>query len=227
MHVLRIFFPILAFLNWCRTWWHQPYMVVVVAIVITLVLGLSASGLWIIWKRRDQALVSYKPVDNPVDSVIAEQELQPLRTEVATAWWIVYSMVKHSTLWRVTMTDFCKSSFKILSTGSIRANLPFHGFIWCYISWATTIKGKLFTFFFCGIQNYCGNCKTDIESKVSPISQNLRMVLVCGSIILNVRSNLVTASRCEMLFVLYSCSRIRKKTYCDGQIILQTNAARL
>lgn len=60
-------------------------MVVVVAIVITLVLGLSASGLWIIWKRRDQALVSYKPVDNPVDSVIAEQELQPLRTEVATA----------------------------------------------------------------------------------------------------------------------------------------------
>ncbi|KAI8534932.1 hypothetical protein RHMOL_Rhmol10G0135000 [Rhododendron molle] len=68
-----------------QTWWHQPYMVVVVAIVITLVLGLSASGLWIIWKRRDQALVSYKPVDNPVDSVIAEQELQPLRTEVATA----------------------------------------------------------------------------------------------------------------------------------------------
>lgn len=64
-----------------QTWWQQHYVVVVVAIIITVVLGLSASSLWVIWKRRDQTLVSYKPVD----SVIPEQELQPVHTQVDTA----------------------------------------------------------------------------------------------------------------------------------------------
>ncbi|KAL6993812.1 hypothetical protein U1Q18_052562 [Sarracenia purpurea var. burkii] len=57
-----------------RTWWQQHYVVVVVAILVTIILGLSASGGWIIWRRKQQALGSYKPVD----AAISEQELQPL-----------------------------------------------------------------------------------------------------------------------------------------------------
>ncbi|KAA8531614.1 hypothetical protein F0562_006323 [Nyssa sinensis] len=57
-----------------RTWWQQHYLVVVVATIIALILGLSASGAWFVWRRRQQALVAYKPVDDAVP----EQELQPL-----------------------------------------------------------------------------------------------------------------------------------------------------
>ncbi|KAH7850984.1 hypothetical protein Vadar_005569 [Vaccinium darrowii] len=57
-----------------QTWWQQHYMVVVVSIAVALVLGLSASGGWIIWRRKQQTLNSYRPVD----AVIPEQELQPL-----------------------------------------------------------------------------------------------------------------------------------------------------
>lgn len=57
-----------------QTWWQQHYMVVVVSIAFALVLGLSASGVWIIWRRKQQTLNSYRPVD----AVIPEQELQPL-----------------------------------------------------------------------------------------------------------------------------------------------------
>ncbi|XP_059659326.1 aspartic proteinase 36-like [Cornus florida] len=57
-----------------RMWWQQHYLFVVVAIVVTLILGLSASGAWFIWKRRQQSVISYKPVDGAVP----EQELQPL-----------------------------------------------------------------------------------------------------------------------------------------------------
>ncbi|KAG5535552.1 hypothetical protein RHGRI_023349 [Rhododendron griersonianum] len=57
-----------------QTWWQQHYMVVVVSIVVALILGLSASGGWIIWRRKQQSLNSYRPVD----AVIPEQELQPL-----------------------------------------------------------------------------------------------------------------------------------------------------
>ncbi|CAK9144000.1 unnamed protein product [Ilex paraguariensis] len=56
-----------------RTWWQQHYLVVV-AVIATLILGLSASGAWFIWRRREQSHVSYKPVD----SAALEQELQPL-----------------------------------------------------------------------------------------------------------------------------------------------------
>ncbi|KAF7136394.1 hypothetical protein RHSIM_Rhsim08G0096600 [Rhododendron simsii] len=57
-----------------QTWWQQHYMVVVVSIVVALILGLSASGGWIVWRRKQQTLNSYRPVD----AVIPEQELQPL-----------------------------------------------------------------------------------------------------------------------------------------------------
>ncbi|CAL5324587.1 unnamed protein product [Camellia sinensis] len=57
-----------------QTWWQQHYMVVAVSIIVTLVLGLSATGVWIVWRRRQQTLVSYQPVD----AAIPEQELQPL-----------------------------------------------------------------------------------------------------------------------------------------------------
>uniref|UniRef100_A0A5B6YW79 Putative aspartic proteinase-like protein 2 n=1 Tax=Davidia involucrata TaxID=16924 RepID=A0A5B6YW79_DAVIN len=57
-----------------RTWWQQHYLVVVVATIVALILGLSASGARYIWRRRQQALVAYKPVD----AAIPEQELQPL-----------------------------------------------------------------------------------------------------------------------------------------------------
>lgn len=57
-----------------RTWWQQHYMVIIVGIVIIVFLGLSVSGLWFLWKRSQQSLLTYKPVD----SIIPEQELQPL-----------------------------------------------------------------------------------------------------------------------------------------------------
>ncbi|POO00777.1 Aspartic peptidase [Trema orientale] len=57
-----------------REWWHQEYVVVILAIFVTLFIGLSAFGMWFIWRRRQQALNSYKPVN----AAIPEQELQPL-----------------------------------------------------------------------------------------------------------------------------------------------------
>lgn len=57
-----------------RTWWQQHYLALVVATVLVIVIGLVASGAWIIW-RRNRSDVPYKPVD----SVVAEQELQPLQ----------------------------------------------------------------------------------------------------------------------------------------------------
>ncbi|XP_061341213.1 aspartic proteinase 36-like isoform X2 [Gastrolobium bilobum] len=57
-----------------RTWWQQYYLVVALAVMLTLLLGVSALGLFLIWKNRQQAEPSYKPVD----VAIPEQELQPL-----------------------------------------------------------------------------------------------------------------------------------------------------
>ncbi|KAL8540778.1 hypothetical protein ACS0TY_002121 [Phlomoides rotata] len=57
-----------------RTWWEQHYLALVVAFIAMIVVGLVASGTWLIWKRN-QSLISYKPVDE----VVAEQELQPLQ----------------------------------------------------------------------------------------------------------------------------------------------------
>jgi len=47
---------------------------VALAVSLTLVLGISALGIFLIWKKRQQAEHSYKPVDVAVQ----EQELQPL-----------------------------------------------------------------------------------------------------------------------------------------------------
>lgn len=70
-----ILFPwYLVFLKWCSTWWRQNYLVVIVAFFVALVTGLSTFGLWFIWRRRQQTVNAYKPVDE----VIPEQELQPL-----------------------------------------------------------------------------------------------------------------------------------------------------
>ncbi|XP_027107629.2 aspartic proteinase 36-like [Coffea arabica] len=56
-----------------RTWWLQNYFIIFVAFLVIIVLGLAASGAWIMW-RRQQSLVAYKPVD----AAVPEQELQPL-----------------------------------------------------------------------------------------------------------------------------------------------------
>lgn len=58
-----------------RTWWQPHYLGLVVASVLVIVIGLLASGAWLIWKKRNVTEVPYKPVD----SVVAEQELQPLQ----------------------------------------------------------------------------------------------------------------------------------------------------
>ncbi|GMN34460.1 hypothetical protein TIFTF001_004700 [Ficus carica] len=57
-----------------RNWWHQGYLVAVLAIFVTLVISLSAVGAWFILRRRRESLNAYKPVD----AVVPEQELQPL-----------------------------------------------------------------------------------------------------------------------------------------------------
>ncbi|KAL2668840.1 hypothetical protein AAZV13_01G151800 [Glycine max] len=57
-----------------RTWWQQYYLVVALAVLLTFVLGISTLGIFLIWKKRQQAEHSYKPVDVAVQ----EQELQPL-----------------------------------------------------------------------------------------------------------------------------------------------------
>ncbi|KAI4327389.1 hypothetical protein L6164_019858 [Bauhinia variegata] len=53
-----------------RTWWQQYHLVVALAVLVTLILGLLAFSIFLIWKNR-QAVHLYKPV-------VPEQELQPL-----------------------------------------------------------------------------------------------------------------------------------------------------
>ncbi|CAK8539666.1 unnamed protein product [Lathyrus sativus] len=57
-----------------RTWWQKYYWVVALMGLVTLLLGVSALGIFLIWKNRQQAEHSYKPVD----VAVSEQELQPL-----------------------------------------------------------------------------------------------------------------------------------------------------
>ncbi|XP_011091937.1 aspartic proteinase-like protein 2 isoform X2 [Sesamum indicum] len=57
-----------------RSWWQQHYLVIVIPFIIIMVAAVLAFGAWFIWHRQ-QAVLSYKPVD----SVVAEQELQPLQ----------------------------------------------------------------------------------------------------------------------------------------------------
>ncbi|KAL3726125.1 hypothetical protein ACJRO7_031070 [Eucalyptus globulus] len=57
-----------------RTWWQEHHVVVISAAIIALVIASLASGGWFVWKRRQQSITAYKPVD----SIVPEQELQPL-----------------------------------------------------------------------------------------------------------------------------------------------------
>ncbi|KAK4349230.1 hypothetical protein RND71_031985 [Anisodus tanguticus] len=58
-----------------RTRWQQNYLVVVVALLVVLILGLSASLGWLIWRRRQT--LPYDPVGS-VETMTDEKELQPL-----------------------------------------------------------------------------------------------------------------------------------------------------
>ncbi|KAF8377612.1 hypothetical protein HHK36_030994 [Tetracentron sinense] len=57
-----------------RAWWQQHLFAVIVGVIVALVLCLSTSGIWFIWRHRQQALGTYKPVD----AIVPEQELQQL-----------------------------------------------------------------------------------------------------------------------------------------------------
>uniref|UniRef100_A0A7N0ZQQ0 Peptidase A1 domain-containing protein n=1 Tax=Kalanchoe fedtschenkoi TaxID=63787 RepID=A0A7N0ZQQ0_KALFE len=58
-----------------RTWLKQHYIALVASVAVVLTLGMSVMGAWFIWKKRQESLNLYKPVD----TVVAEQELQPLQ----------------------------------------------------------------------------------------------------------------------------------------------------
>ncbi|KAK9269997.1 hypothetical protein L1049_025570 [Liquidambar formosana] len=57
-----------------KTWWEQHFLAVVVGVAVTLVLTLSTFGIWLVWRHRQLAFGSYKPVG----AVVPEQELQQL-----------------------------------------------------------------------------------------------------------------------------------------------------
>ncbi|XP_057544580.1 aspartic proteinase 36-like [Amaranthus tricolor] len=59
-----------------RTWWQQHYVVVVMAFLVALMIGLSVYGILFIRKWRQQTTIEYKPVES--ETVVLEQELQPL-----------------------------------------------------------------------------------------------------------------------------------------------------
>ncbi|XP_019444898.1 PREDICTED: aspartic proteinase nepenthesin-1-like [Lupinus angustifolius] len=56
-----------------RTWWQQNHLVVALAVLLTLLVGVLAFGIFLILKNR-QVMHSYKPVG----VAVPEQELQPL-----------------------------------------------------------------------------------------------------------------------------------------------------
>lgn len=53
-------------------------MIVVVALSVVLIVGLSAFVGWLIWRRGKESAVPYERVES-VESVVREQELQPLK----------------------------------------------------------------------------------------------------------------------------------------------------
>lgn len=57
-----------------RSLWKRVYAVVVLAVIVTLILGLSALGVCLIWRSRQPGFIAYKPVN----AAIPEHELQPL-----------------------------------------------------------------------------------------------------------------------------------------------------
>ncbi|ESW27860.1 hypothetical protein PHAVU_003G238400 [Phaseolus vulgaris] len=57
-----------------KNWWQQYFWVLGLAFLIALLIGLSILGTFLIWRKRQQNLHTYKPVD----AAVTEQELQPL-----------------------------------------------------------------------------------------------------------------------------------------------------
>ncbi|XP_060208866.1 aspartic proteinase 36-like isoform X1 [Lycium barbarum] len=58
-----------------RTRWLQSYLVIVIALSVALILGLSALLGWLILRRRQEVPLPYERVE----TVVREQELQPLK----------------------------------------------------------------------------------------------------------------------------------------------------
>ncbi|GLU04166.1 hypothetical protein SLE2022_213270 [Rubroshorea leprosula] len=58
------------------TWWQQHHKTVVAGVITSVLLGLSAMGIWLVQRHRQRAPSG---AYEPVDAIVAEQELQPLR----------------------------------------------------------------------------------------------------------------------------------------------------
>ncbi|PPD94170.1 hypothetical protein GOBAR_DD08813 [Gossypium barbadense] len=58
-----------------QTWWQRQYLVVLLGIMMFIIAGLTASGIWL-WSRRRQPQIPYQPVDGAA----REHELQPLQS---------------------------------------------------------------------------------------------------------------------------------------------------
>ncbi|XP_015056415.1 aspartic proteinase CDR1-like isoform X2 [Solanum pennellii] len=61
-----------------RSGWWRSYLIVVIALSVVLIVGLSAFVGWLIWRRGKESAVPYERVES-VESVVREQELQPLK----------------------------------------------------------------------------------------------------------------------------------------------------
>ncbi|XP_049401186.1 aspartic proteinase 36-like isoform X1 [Solanum stenotomum] len=61
-----------------RTGWSRSYLIVVIALSVVLILGLSAFLGWLIWRRGKESPLPYERVES-VETVVHEQELQPLK----------------------------------------------------------------------------------------------------------------------------------------------------
>nr|KJB17990.1 hypothetical protein B456_003G027900 [Gossypium raimondii] len=59
-----------------RPWRQKHYSTVILSIIIVIIVGLSASAAWVIWRHRQRNINSYKPVH----VAVPEQELQPLES---------------------------------------------------------------------------------------------------------------------------------------------------
>ncbi|WMV50509.1 hypothetical protein MTR67_043894 [Solanum verrucosum] len=60
------------------TGWSRSYLIVVIALSVVLILGLSAFLGWLIWRRGKESPLPYERVES-VETVVREQELQPLK----------------------------------------------------------------------------------------------------------------------------------------------------
>ncbi|KAA3457442.1 aspartic proteinase-like protein 2 isoform X1 [Gossypium australe] len=59
-----------------QPWRQKHYLTVILSIIIVIIVGLSASGVWVIWRHRQRNINSYKLVH----VAVPEQELQPLES---------------------------------------------------------------------------------------------------------------------------------------------------